>query len=246
MAPSVQDHRFRMCYENWLDQQQQDLNELLIARNTNPQNEEELSRLVSKTMQHYQDYIDKRTRLSHEDPPCFFAPKWCSSLENSFMWNAGCRPSIAIRLLYSLCGSEMEAQLVEYLQGVRKGNLAELSPRQMGLVNELRGKTVREEEKISERRASLEEGVADDPLDMMASERGQGWSEDDVDRAIDAQAEPLRFLLEDADKLRVSTLREIIDILTPLQAADLLIAAKQLHLSFHEWGVRRDNQHERP
>ncbi|KAF9587710.1 hypothetical protein IFM89_004687 [Coptis chinensis] len=70
-------------------------------------------------------------------------------------------------------------------------------------------------------------------------------SDGDVDCALDTSALVLASILEEADKLRLKTLREIINILTPLQATDFLMATMKLHLSVHEWGKRRDHKHGR-
>jgi hypothetical protein len=52
----------------------------------------------------------------------------------------------------------------------------------------------------------------------------------------------LARLLEEADGLRLATARELVmDILTPRQAVETLVAAKQLHLSVRDWSRRAQN-----
>ena len=63
-----------------------------------------------------------------------------------------------------------------------------------------------------------------------------------VERAMDTHALDLYGVLIEADKLRLNVLKDIIDILTPMQAVELLVASKKLHLSLHEWSKRRDIQ----
>ncbi|GKF51516.1 hypothetical protein Tco_0147983, partial [Tanacetum coccineum] len=41
-------------------------------------------------------------------------------------------------------------------------------------------------------------------------------------------------------KMRLKCLKGLIDILTPLQSVEFLVAAKKLHLSLHELSKRRD------
>ena len=87
----------------------------------------------------------------------------------------------------------------------------------------------------------LQEDVADEPLSSIVKKSvNVGEPSQDVDRALDAHALALGRMLSDADKLRLSTMKELMDILTPLQAVDLLVATKKLHLSIHVWGKRRD------
>uniref|UniRef100_A0A5B7BYH6 Putative transcription factor HBP-1b(C38)-like isoform X1 n=1 Tax=Davidia involucrata TaxID=16924 RepID=A0A5B7BYH6_DAVIN len=232
---------FQCCYQNWIAQQHQDLEELLRALTSDPHDDNKLQLLTEKSIKHFQEYLDNRALLAQHDAPSFLSPSWCTTFENSFLWIGGCRPSLSIRLVYSLSGSELEANLTEFLQGERTGNLGEISAHQLNLINSLHCKTIREEDKLSTRMASLQEDIADEPLVMIAKNSSQvGESSVDVYRALDTHALALASILVDADKLRLSTLKELMDILTPLQAVDLLAASKKLHLSMHEWGKRRD------
>ncbi|KAL2496486.1 delay of germination 1 [Forsythia ovata] len=247
--------QFQCCFLNWINQQQEDLEELVQALETNPGNEK-LQILTEKGIKHFEEYYEKRARMSEHDAPSFLSHSWCTSFENAFLWIGGCRPSLSIRLVYSVCGSEVDAQLVEFLRGEIKGNLAEISALQLHSINSLHGNTVREEDKLSNTMASLQangyssffahfhfEDIADEPLAMIAKRACRvGQSGLDLDQAIDAHSHSLARVLAAADKLRLNTLKELMRILSPLQAVDLLVATKKLHLSMHEWGKRRDKQ----
>ena len=64
-----------------------------------------------------------------------------------------------------------------------------------------------------------------------------------VEAVMDRYAETLAKLLQEADLLRIKMVRELVmDILTPVQTAQLLAAGKQLHLSLHEWSKKREEQ----
>ncbi|KAJ4981520.1 hypothetical protein NE237_032357 [Protea cynaroides] len=243
MDIEAEEDRCHSCFKSWVIQQELDLQELLQALSQHSNEEDKLRMVVDKSIQHFQKYNEKRTMLAKHDAPSFFSPSWCTSFENSFLWIAGCRPSLSIRLLYALCGSELQAQLGEFLEGIRRGNLAELSARQLSLVNDLHCKTIREEDKLSSKMASLQEEIADQPLALMAVESNRvGDNSERVDRVIDGHALALAAILEDADKLRLVTLKELTNILTPLQAVDLLVATRKLHLSIHEWGKKRESR----
>lgn len=69
---------------------------------------------------------------------------------------------------------------------------------------------------------------------------GESSHSEVVDRAMDTHAYDLYSVLVEADKLRLNVLKGIIDILTPLQSVEFLVAAKKLHLSLHELSKRRD------
>ncbi|MCL7028123.1 hypothetical protein MKW94_026930 [Papaver nudicaule] len=248
MADSSSDQvRFLECYQEWMIQQQEVLEELLQVYSQKPTEEQELTSVINKVVEHMQEYNNKRARLALVDATSFFSPAWCTSIENSYLWLAGCRPSLAIRLVYSLCGSELEAQLSEYFEGVRKGNLGELSADQLSLVSELQCRVIREEGRLSNKMAGLQEDIADYPLTRLANNSDDLGTESNgqVEQALDSHANGLASVLVESDKLRLSTLKELLGIFTPLQAVDYLIASKKLHLRMHQWGQRRDQLHGR-
>ncbi|XP_050222106.1 protein DOG1-like 3 [Mercurialis annua] len=154
------------------------------------------------------------------------------------------RPSIYIRLLYSLCGSQVETLISEYLdQGSspRTGNLGELSSQQMHKVNDLHCRIVKQEEQLTSKQASLQENMADDPVSLIAKEHRDGLeSYELVNGSIQKYEEAMCGILQEADNLRLTTLKELLSILTPFQAVDFLAAYKKLHLCLHEWGKIRD------
>uniref|UniRef100_A0A5B7BUJ9 Putative transcription factor TGA3-like n=1 Tax=Davidia involucrata TaxID=16924 RepID=A0A5B7BUJ9_DAVIN len=243
--------RQHCCFQEWMKLQERDLSELhqalTLTLNTNNQNNEGvLSQLAEKNIQHFQEYIEQRRCLARDDVSAFFAPTWCTALENSLLWIAGCRPSSFIRLVFVLSGLKIESQLTEFLQGIRTGDLGELSGQQLCMVNGLQGKTIREEDKLSSRLASSQEDIADEPFAVIAKELSRiGELSVDTDMALDEHARAMQSILEAADQLRLSTLKELLSILTPVQGVDFLAASKKLQLCIHEWGRKRDLKHGR-
>ncbi|KAK9074172.1 hypothetical protein SSX86_006769 [Deinandra increscens subsp. villosa] len=206
MAKQIKHQQSQCCYQNWVGQQRLDLDELVQALNTYPTDHDYLQLITKKTIDHFENYRTARAQLAKHDAPSFLAPSWGTTFENSFLWIGGCRPSLIIRLVYALCGSQLNTHLAEFLEG---------------------------------------EGIADEPLVLLAnqcSEPGE-WSQGEVvDKAMDTHALNLYKIMVKADKLRMDTLKGMIDILTPLQAVELLVASKKLHLSLHEWSRRRDTR----
>lgn len=233
------------CFQQWMNLQQEDLGKLVEASQRDSENES-LCQLVEKALAHFQDYMDKRSYLARQDVSIFYAPPWCTTIENSLLWIAGCRPSSFIRLVYALCGSQLEAQLNESLQGERKGNLGDLSACQLARVDALQTKTIREEDRLSGQIASYQEDIADQPLAVIAKGLDRiGEPNQEAEQVLDQHERAMAGMLEEADKLRLNTLKELLEILTPVQAVDFLAASKKLHLSIHEWGKRRDHSHGR-
>ncbi|KAI6703609.1 hypothetical protein NL676_012745 [Syzygium grande] len=183
----------------------------------------------------------ERRRLAQEDVAGFFVPASNTALENSMMWLAGCRPSIFVRLMYELCGAEVEVSPSEFLEGARTGNLGVLSASQLARINALQGRTIREEEKLTSRMASLQEKIANE-LTVTITRR-TNWAVAELDGEADVAPDEcegnMRAIMEGADRLRLDTLRETVGALTPAQAVDFLAAGRKLHLCIHESGKRK-------
>ncbi|CAL9084357.1 unnamed protein product [Musa textilis] len=234
--------RFLACYQEWLQIQGADLNELLQAissqNGSRARSEMELRELVEKSMRHYEEYYERRRRPVREDGPAFFAPPWCNSFEKAVLWVGGCRPSMFIRLIYSLSSAGLEAHLdnltgpaFAFASASHGEGLVGLSARQLVLVNELHRSTLLEENRITSQVATLQENVADRPLLPIVKER-QRWRRSDTSRgeigdggdadvvaAMGSYAAAMADLVEAADRLRLETARTLLlDILTPKQA----------------------------
>lgn len=156
---------------------------------------------------------------------------------------------MAFHLLYSKSGLQLEARLSELLSGLRTGDLGDLSPHQLNRVDELQRKTIREEKELGEKQAELQETVADASMVELshmvtelkrAGEEGIKGEDERVHSALAPKEKTMIDILQKADDLRLNTLKEVVNILNPIQAADFLIAAAELHLRFHEWGMKRD------
>ncbi|XP_022954444.1 protein DOG1-like 1 [Cucurbita moschata] len=246
-------HRSRCCFQEWMQLQRQDLT-LLLESIHNTHNDDQSRTLIRNCLAHFEDYITNRRRFAEEDAFPFFAPTWCTSLENSLLWIAGCRPSIFIRLLYALSGCEVDARLGEWLEGIRgeSGNhhlhVGNLSASQLVRVNGLHMRTVRAEERQGREMASCQEEPADEPIAVIVNEM-EGVVGEEVgeaaERALKEHEREMRRMMEKADELRLKTIKEVMEILEPVQAVEFLVASKKLHLSLHQWGKRRDERHGR-
>lgn len=131
MAKQVKHQQFQCCYQNWVAQQRLDLDELLQTLTQYPTDLDYLKLITKKVINHFESYNAARAQLAKHDGPSFLAPSWGSTFENSFLWIGGCRPTLIVRLVYALCGSQLNAHLAEFLDGVRKGNLGEISSSQL-------------------------------------------------------------------------------------------------------------------
>ncbi|XP_047973466.1 protein DOG1-like 1 [Salvia hispanica] len=243
MAAASDQSNERCHYQEWMHLQEEELSELTHAAAARATNDAELSRLIEKIIRHFEEYTRQRHVMALADVSPYYAPTWCTSLERSVLWIGGCRPSSYIRLIYALCGLDLESHLSDFLTGVRGGesSLGQLSPRQLVSVDGLHQRTIREERSLSTKLATLQEDLLDNPIAAMVV----GGEEGDVERALDKHGREMAGVMEEADRLRVGTVKEIVRILTPRQAVEFLAAGKKLRLCMREWGKKRDLDHGR-
>ncbi|KAK8710044.1 hypothetical protein V6N13_145388 [Hibiscus sabdariffa] len=241
---------FKSFFECWLVEQNRHLEELVAAsQQQSGSDEESLRRLVRTVMEHYEHYYKAKARWCKKDVLPMLSPSWISRFEDAFLWIGGWRPSMAFHLLYSKSGIQLEDQLDQLIRGLGRGDLGDLSPTQMSRINELQGRTIREEKEINEKMAKQQETVADSSmveLSSMVSEmmrRGEEVEKGKVESAMELKEEGLKEVLQRADELRLRTLKAVVEILSPIQAVHFLIAAAELHLRIHEWGKQRDDKY---
>ncbi|XP_076935648.1 protein DOG1-like 3 [Bidens hawaiensis] len=244
---------FNTFFQNWISEQNNYLQQLVTASNNHKQNQNQndqglLAQLIKKVVQHYEQYYQEKSVWEKHDAISMLTPTWRSSLEDAFLWIGGWRPTLAIHLLYSKSGLQLEAKLGDLIRGISTGDLGDLSPSQIERIDCLHRKTIQEERVLTEKLAKLQESVADRSMvelsnavsEMMRSEEDAGGeSEEKVRRALELKNEDVEELLHMADELRLETLKALIEVLTPIQAVYFLIAAAELHLRLHDWGKKR-------
>lgn len=245
---------FHKFFESWLVEQNQDLDQLVRAskevNGVEENNRRVLSPLIQTVIQHYENYYKEKSTSAKEDVLGMLNPTWRSNLEDAFLWIGGWRPSMAFHLLYSKSGLQLEAGFHDLFRGISTGDLGDLSGIQLGKIDELQNKTLREEKKLSERLAKVQETMADTSMVELSHivseilrEEGRQVEENEEEKVknnIAKKEENLLEVLRKADDLRLRTLKEILGILKPIQAVHFLIAAAELHLRIHEWGMKKD------
>ncbi|XP_019069434.1 protein DELAY OF GERMINATION 1-like [Solanum lycopersicum] len=250
MSSSKNGKSFHKFFESWLVKQSEDLDELVRASEEYKNNNDMLlSPLIHSVVKHYEEYYREKSQYAASDVLGMLHPSWLSNLEDAFLWIGGWRPSMAFHLLYSKSGIQLEANLHELIRGFSKEDLGNLSGQQLGLIDELQHKTISEERKLSEKLAIVQESVADTSmveLSHVVSELMREQlvvheeEEKKIGKNISKKEESLLDLLKKADDLRLSTIKEILRISTPIQSVHFLIAAAELHLRVHEWGKNKD------
>ncbi|XP_031494242.1 protein DOG1-like 3 [Nymphaea colorata] len=251
---------FKAFFNQWIQEQGLQLQELKAAE-SDPEAQHQLAPLILRVIHHYENYYKAKADATKEDVLRMYSPSWTSTLENSFMWIAGWRPSTIFHLVYTkIAGIQAEQELDDFLD--EKGNeekLTSLSPAQLMQLDELQRRTIREEVSISEKMAKLQEKTGDQPFVNLAeiettTDTVSAGNLAEIETTTDTVSgrssyaeigmheKGLMWLLEKADELRLRTLKGVVDILSPLQSLRFLTVAASLHLRVHEIGEEKDQQ----
>ncbi|KAF5763214.1 putative transcription factor TGA like domain-containing protein [Helianthus annuus] len=252
--PTSSSESFNTFFENWLREQNSHLEELVTAANNhnhnhnNNENDSALLQLIEKVVRQYEQYYRTKSDWEKRDAIAMYAPSWLSNLEDAFLWIGGWRPTLAIHLLYSILGIQVDAKLHDLIRGITTGDLSDLASKQMEKIDELHRKIIHEERVLTEKLAKVQETAADRSMvelsiavsEMMRNGGGDGGeSEERVQEVLEVKCGEMEELLHMADHLRLETLKAVIEILTPIQAVYFLIAKAELYLRLHEWGKKR-------
>ncbi|CAN1841414.1 Protein DOG1-like 4 [Linum perenne] len=222
---------FSRFYERWFEQLHQMVRQLRLSPKppTSHEHRTSISHLVQKIMSHYAEYYQVKSAAAENDVLLMFTAPWASSLERSLHWIAGWRPTTLFHLVYTESSILFESHIVDILKGMKTGDLGDLSPAQFRRVSELQCDTVKEENSITDELSEWQDG---------ASEL-VGCSAEDVERKV----RKLVGILRKADDLRLKTVRRVVELLTPQQAVEFLIAAAELQFGVRRWGQDQDGHH---
>ncbi|MCE3051031.1 hypothetical protein HAX54_048784 [Datura stramonium] len=226
-TPSLE---FSAYYENWLIQLQNFL-EKLNAISASPDvdyTEEQIrssSELVTQVLGHYQDYYREKFNSTNRDVFLLLSPTWYTSLENTFLWMAGFKPSTLFPTINYSIGSELTTEQRQHLE-------------------RLKAETKRQEKVIEKGMAKVQESVAEPPIFELMKRGGSviDGEASDLETVIDELKQSMMSAIELAEHLRGSTVTKILDILRQKQAVKLLAAVAQFHLQARKLGLRMDIQ----
>ncbi|KAA0041261.1 transcription factor TGA2-like isoform X2 [Cucumis melo var. makuwa] len=252
---------FGEFFKKWMKEQNQYLTELIstVKGGGNKDNDGDIvaEALMKRVMEHYEHYYRVKSHWVEKDALGILSPSWISSFEDAFLWLGGWRPTMAFHLLYSKSGLQLEGRLLDLIHGLSTGDLADLSSHQVVKIDTLQRGVVKQEKEITEKMAKYQETIADPSmveLSHMATKfkmetsgggeqnnRDLSMVEEELKLALAGKEDGLKEVVKMADELRLGTLKQIIGILTSTQRVHFLIAAAELHLRIHEWGLKRDS-----
>ncbi|KAL6297223.1 hypothetical protein ACE6H2_005365 [Prunus campanulata] len=218
--------RFIVFLGGWLERQQTFLDQLLrLVDLPSSENKAHQQRhLIEQVLCHYQQYFAEKALTAEEDVFVLFSPPWLSSFERTMLWLAGFKPSLVLRMVDS--------------------SVEDLTAEQAREMEAVKGETRRAERELSETMARIQESVAA-PL-ILALARRVGRLMDGEISSLDLAMETLKTAMlgvfESADGLRGSTVRKVVEVLSPEQTVKVLAAVAQFQLGIRRWGLKRDSQ----
>ncbi|KAK9674503.1 hypothetical protein RND81_12G237100 [Saponaria officinalis] len=229
---------FGQFQDSWIDQLRKIVGQLTDGP-TRPKTEEDsrqVRRLVDKVVSHYVDYYAAKAAVGRTDVLILFAAPWASALERSLHWVAGFRPTTVFHLMYTESSVRFESHVMDILRGRRTGDLGELSPGQLARVSELQCQTVKEENKIGDELGAWQEALA------RAEPEWAGLPGASPRDGLEKLLEKLGEVVAKADELRMRTIRQVVEFLTPQQAAEFVVAAAELQFGIRAWGLHHDRE----
>ncbi|XP_047962520.1 protein DOG1-like 4 [Salvia hispanica] len=216
---------FHLFYETWSDELRQLVHQLRQAP-IPPATEDDrrqLQELVQKVISHYDEYHRFKTSAAKRDALAFFtAAPGTTSLERSLHWIAGWRPTTAFHLIYTESSITLEIHVANLLRGLYNGDLRDLSMEQFHRVSQLKAETVQRENELTDQLCD--------------------WQDETTAMVGNIKMEKLAVIVEKAEDLRLKTIKSIMKVLTPRQAAEFLVAAADLHFGIRAWGVQHDSR----
>ncbi|KAK7244169.1 hypothetical protein RIF29_38987 [Crotalaria pallida] len=223
-------HAFSQFYDLWFDRLHHLVHQLSSTAATirppiTAEQNDRLIQLIDKVMSHHLDYYRAKSFAAAKDPLTVYVSPWATALERSLHWITGWRPTTAFHLVYTESSVLFESRIIDILRGIRTGDLGDLSPIQFRRVSELQCDTVKEENAITEELSEWQESASE----MMGPRA-------DINEKIGR----LAIIISKADDLRLRTLRSMVELLSPQQAIEFLIASAELLVGIRGWGLNHD------
>ncbi|KAI3876994.1 hypothetical protein MKX03_024579 [Papaver bracteatum] len=216
---------FEQFLDGWLARQQRYLDELILVNaNSKEIPEEELKSLISRVLGHYQQYYEAKSIASRRDVFVLFAPPWFNSYERTFLWIAGFKPGLLLRILNKAVKDLSEDQSIR--------------------VRRIDTETKVAERELNHEMASIQERVVSPGLVDLARRGGRLIDGETLDRDSEFQSlkEAMEAVVVAADYLRVTVTRKLVEVLNPAQAISFLTAATQLQVRIRVWGSQMERR----
>ncbi|XP_004967541.2 protein DOG1-like 4 [Setaria italica] len=216
-------------YDTWVGREEQIVADLTAALALPPRRRRDaLPPLVDVAVGHVAAYYEHKARLADRDVVAALDPRWLNPLERTFLWAWGWKPALVFRFVET--------------GGVGVGGMGSTQRRAL---EDLRAATAAAEREVGREVAAVQESLAG-PRVLAALRRQHAPGNGEADDAVAAVGRSLRVLLGAADALRERTLRGVVGLLAPDQAAAFVAAMLRFHLAVRhagrDWGSGHGGQ----
>ncbi|TVU21233.1 hypothetical protein EJB05_30859, partial [Eragrostis curvula] len=198
-------------YDAWAEREEE-LAAALTAALAMPRRDDAVAPLVDAAVGHVAAYYEHKSALADRDVVAALDPRWLNPLERTFLWAWGWKPALVFRFVVNGAGS----------------------PEQRRAMEELRAATAAAEREVDREVAAVQESLAGPRV--LAALRRQSARNGEADEAVAAVGRSLRVLLGTADALRERTVRAVVGLLEPEQAAAFVAAMLGFHISVRRAG----------
>ncbi|KAK7282937.1 hypothetical protein RIF29_12067 [Crotalaria pallida] len=216
---------FRDFFKAWLLQKQILLDQLhnFLATPNSETKMEPPNHLIEQVLSHYQQYMEEKNKVAESDVLLLFSQSWLSAYERALLWIGDYKPSLILRLA--------------------NDSAEGLTVRQREVLEKMMGETKRAERELAGKMATVQETVASRQILGLARKVGRVLDGEicQLDSMVEEMKRAFVEVLKKADELRVSTVREVVGILTPSQTVQFLATATNFQLQVRKLGLQRDH-----
>ncbi|KAJ4733006.1 transcription factor-like protein [Rhynchospora pubera] len=205
-------------FTEWVRQEESLVSSLLAAILSNDLAHQ--SRLVSLAVAHIEAFYLHKSRLAEQDVVQAFYPRYLTPFERTFLWLGGFKPSLAFKFIPP-------------------------EPASSDTIVHLRRSILAEERDMSKQMAALQESLAArELLEAIRIFDHRRNGDNSMERAATEVGDGLRELLASADRLRLCTLRAIMEalVIKPADVAIFVANAMKFHLNVRRFGLQCDNR----
>ncbi|CAO2833876.1 unnamed protein product [Amaranthus hypochondriacus] len=222
MSNTSSGESFTIFLQNWLDHQQAYLNQLVeIKYSTETANKQQL---IKKLHSHYANYYEEKSKIIWDDTILLFSPPWLTTLEKTFLWVGGFKPTLAFTLL--------------------EASVSNMEPSQVEKVQKLKSETIKEEHNLMEALVMVQESMGSRMLSSL-DRHGDGLVNGEVsefDEVMQELKTSMARVIQNADILRRNTMMGMFGILDLDQNLKFLIALLKYQLGVRAYGLQNDAQ----
>ncbi|KAF1893200.1 hypothetical protein Lal_00001640 [Lupinus albus] len=222
----VEEEWFQHFFEGWLLQMQNLLDQLLnvLAMPDSETKMEHQNHLIKKVLSHYEQYIEEKAKVAEADVLLMLSPTWLSAYEQALLWIGDYKPSLILRL----ANDAVEGLSVTQREMLEK------------MMREIR----RAEREIGGEMAKIQESVASPEILGLVRKVGRVMNGEiyQLDSTVEGIKIALVGAVKKADEVRVSTVREVVEILSAEQTVQFLAAVTEFQLRVRRLGLQRDQE----